>query len=267
MKSLIEEATSVEKAIEKAWARAGKPHTFSVKIFEEPETNFFGFLTKKSAKVGIFFDEKHVQQVVEEKGTKNPSVNTNMSPRPAQRNDDRPHNNRNQRNNNHRPRRDNRNQQDGRQDTRRSYDNNDDRRTDNDEFKDRRPRHEQQEPRERIELTEQRQERTERPERVERTERTERTERREHNGNREQRFDRNRRPGNRRPQQDRKPQERSTEQAPVEPKNLPAETNAPVFEFTTPSSTTGVKKNLRASSRRYSAKKETPSDDSSDNQQ
>lgn len=57
MKSLIEEASSVSKAIEKVWIRAGKPNTFSIKIYEEAEKNFFG-LTTKSAKVGIIFDEK-----------------------------------------------------------------------------------------------------------------------------------------------------------------------------------------------------------------
>lgn len=60
MKSLVEEASSVVKAIEKAWNRAGNPQTFSVKVFETPETNFFGF-TKKSAKVGIFFEEEAPQ--------------------------------------------------------------------------------------------------------------------------------------------------------------------------------------------------------------
>ena len=61
MKSLVEEASSVVKAIEKAWNRAGCPQTFSVKVFEAPETNFFGF-TKKSAKVGIFFEEEPAPQ-------------------------------------------------------------------------------------------------------------------------------------------------------------------------------------------------------------
>lgn len=56
MKSLIEEASSIIKAIEKAWEQAGKPQSFSVKIFEEPESNFLGF-NKKPAKVGIFFEE------------------------------------------------------------------------------------------------------------------------------------------------------------------------------------------------------------------
>lgn len=56
MKSLVEEASTVAKALEKAWTRAGKPQEFSVKVFEVEETNFLGF-TKKSAKVGIFFEE------------------------------------------------------------------------------------------------------------------------------------------------------------------------------------------------------------------
>ncbi len=56
MKSIMEEASSIIKAIEKAWQRADKPQNFSVKVFEEPEKNFLG-ITTKSAKIGLFFDE------------------------------------------------------------------------------------------------------------------------------------------------------------------------------------------------------------------
>jgi predicted RNA-binding protein Jag len=56
MKSLIEEASSIAKAIEKGWERAGKPNSFSVKVFELPEKNFIG-MTTKPAKVGLFFTE------------------------------------------------------------------------------------------------------------------------------------------------------------------------------------------------------------------
>lgn len=56
MKSIIEEATSVIKAVETAWNRAGNPEEFSIKVFELPHKNFFGITTKK-AKIGIFFDE------------------------------------------------------------------------------------------------------------------------------------------------------------------------------------------------------------------
>lgn len=59
MKSLIEESSSIAKAIEKGWERAGKPHSFSVKVFELPEKNFLG-MTTKYAKIGIFFTEERV---------------------------------------------------------------------------------------------------------------------------------------------------------------------------------------------------------------
>lgn len=55
MKSIVEEGSSIFKAIEKGWTRAGKPSHFSVKIFELPEKNFFG-MTTKQAKVGIMFE-------------------------------------------------------------------------------------------------------------------------------------------------------------------------------------------------------------------
>jgi predicted RNA-binding protein Jag len=59
MKSIIEEASSISKAVENGWIRAGKPQEFSVRVFEEPEKNFFGF-TKKPAKVGIFYKDAPV---------------------------------------------------------------------------------------------------------------------------------------------------------------------------------------------------------------
>jgi len=62
MKSIIEEASSISKAIENGWIRAGKPQEFSVRIFEEPEKNFFGF-TKKPAKIGIFYKEVPATQL------------------------------------------------------------------------------------------------------------------------------------------------------------------------------------------------------------
>lgn len=56
MKSIVEEASSIFKAIEAAWIRADKPSEFSVKVFEEPEKNFFGMVTK-SAKIALLFKE------------------------------------------------------------------------------------------------------------------------------------------------------------------------------------------------------------------
>ena len=79
MKSLVEEASSITKAIEKAWIRAGQPQSFSVKIFEIPEVGFLGFV-KKSAKVGIFFEEplpektkRHYSRPANKRAPRNPS--------------------------------------------------------------------------------------------------------------------------------------------------------------------------------------------------
>lgn len=57
MKSIIEQASSIMKAIEKAWNQAEQPKEFSIKIFEKEERNFFG-MTTKPAKIGIFFGDK-----------------------------------------------------------------------------------------------------------------------------------------------------------------------------------------------------------------
>lgn len=57
MKSIIEEASSVAKAVEKGWIQAGKPTEFSVKVFEVEQKNFLG-MTTKSAKIGIFYGSK-----------------------------------------------------------------------------------------------------------------------------------------------------------------------------------------------------------------
>lgn len=55
MKSVMQEASSIAKAIEQAWIKAGQPTEFSIKILEEPQKNFIGF-TMRSAKVALFFD-------------------------------------------------------------------------------------------------------------------------------------------------------------------------------------------------------------------
>ena len=62
MKSIMEQASSITKAIEKAWNRAGNPEEFSIKIFQTEERNFFG-MTTKPAKIGIFFTEKPVTPI------------------------------------------------------------------------------------------------------------------------------------------------------------------------------------------------------------
>jgi hypothetical protein len=61
MRSVIHEASSIAKAIEQGWIKAGKPRNFSVKIFEEPQRSFFGLFTAKSAKIGIFVEDRKPQ--------------------------------------------------------------------------------------------------------------------------------------------------------------------------------------------------------------
>jgi len=79
MKSIIEEASSIAKAIENGWLKAGKPQEFSIKVFEEPEKNFFG-LTKRSAKIGIFYNDTQIkQEQSKQKFTTSPSKNTTIT--------------------------------------------------------------------------------------------------------------------------------------------------------------------------------------------
>lgn len=57
MKSMLNEASSVAKAVEKAWTDAGKPTEFSIKVLEVGEKNFIGF-SKKPAVISITFDAR-----------------------------------------------------------------------------------------------------------------------------------------------------------------------------------------------------------------
>ncbi len=57
MKSIMEEASTITKAIETAWNRAGQPQEFTVKVLELPKTSFFGLKTAKSAKIALIFNE------------------------------------------------------------------------------------------------------------------------------------------------------------------------------------------------------------------
>lgn len=89
MKSLVEEASTIQKAVEKAWIRAGKPAEFTVKIFEEPKHNFFG-MTTRSAKVALFFKNPHSDSHTTESKD---SVHTTQKNRDRERKHERPHNN------------------------------------------------------------------------------------------------------------------------------------------------------------------------------
>lgn len=61
MKSILQEASTIAKAIEQAWKEAGEPHNFSIKILELPQRNFIG-LTTRSAKIAFIFNEAPVKQ-------------------------------------------------------------------------------------------------------------------------------------------------------------------------------------------------------------
>ncbi len=57
MKSIVQEASSIAKAIDQGWQRAGKPAEFTIKVFEQGSRGFLGF-GSTPAKVGIFFKEQ-----------------------------------------------------------------------------------------------------------------------------------------------------------------------------------------------------------------
>jgi hypothetical protein len=80
MKSIVEEASSIAKAIENGWVRAGKPQEFTVRIFEEPEKGFLG-MTKKPAKVGLFYKDMPAPVATKQRDFRHTEKQSN---RPAQ---------------------------------------------------------------------------------------------------------------------------------------------------------------------------------------
>ncbi len=62
---MLQEASTVLKAIDKAWQEAGKPGEFTIKVLQVEEKNFFGFV-KKSAIVSILYDPRK-QTVADQK--------------------------------------------------------------------------------------------------------------------------------------------------------------------------------------------------------
>ena len=84
MKSIMEEASTITKAIENAWIRANKPSEFKIRVFQEPETNFFGF-SKKAAKIAFFFEEKKEERPRHKPHHKRPQPKTENTHTPKQR--------------------------------------------------------------------------------------------------------------------------------------------------------------------------------------
>src|ERR1700733_4025113 len=89
MKSLMEEASSISKAIENAWNRAGNPQEFSVKILELPKTSFFGLKTAKSAKIALFFNDAIIKVKEHSSRPARPAAQQQSS-RPAPRTPEQP---------------------------------------------------------------------------------------------------------------------------------------------------------------------------------
>lgn len=55
MKSIVQEGSTVAKAVEKALQIAGNPREFTVKVLEDAQKNFFG-MTTRSAKISLLFE-------------------------------------------------------------------------------------------------------------------------------------------------------------------------------------------------------------------
>ena len=77
MKSVVQEASSIAKAIEQAWSQAGKPQEFTIKVLEQPQKNFIGFTTH-SAKVALYFEE--VVQKTSDQRPRRPNVQQQRQP-------------------------------------------------------------------------------------------------------------------------------------------------------------------------------------------
>lgn len=59
MKSILQEANSIERAIDKAWNQAGKPKEFTIKVLDEGERNFLG-LSRRPAIVTILYKPEKI---------------------------------------------------------------------------------------------------------------------------------------------------------------------------------------------------------------
>lgn len=59
MNSIMQEASSLAKAVEQAWIKAGKPQKFSIRVFEDAEKNFLGISTKP-AKIALLFEKEDI---------------------------------------------------------------------------------------------------------------------------------------------------------------------------------------------------------------
>ena len=73
MKSLLQEANSIPKAVEKAWIEAGKPAQFTINIMEKGEKNILG-MTKQPAIVSISFELEAPKRSFERNKSRRPET-------------------------------------------------------------------------------------------------------------------------------------------------------------------------------------------------
>jgi len=66
MKSILQESSTIIKAIEKAWSEAGKPEEFTIKIVQKEERNFLG-ICKKQAIVSFQYGTKVIARKQQQK--------------------------------------------------------------------------------------------------------------------------------------------------------------------------------------------------------
>jgi predicted RNA-binding protein Jag len=71
---MLHEASSVTKAVQKAWENSGKPREFTINVLELGETNFFGFSTRPAI-VSITFDPRHAAPQVNNNDRRDQSRN------------------------------------------------------------------------------------------------------------------------------------------------------------------------------------------------
>ncbi len=78
MRSILQEESSVIKAIEKAWNKAGQPEEFSIKIFNTEKKSFFGFVKKMAIISLVFEPSKILREEEQRKAPKRFSKNFNL---------------------------------------------------------------------------------------------------------------------------------------------------------------------------------------------
>lgn len=75
---MLHEASTIAKAIEKAWNESGKPVEFTIKVLETGEKNFLGF-TKRPSIVSITFDPRKQPYAGQRAQREIPNRNINQS--------------------------------------------------------------------------------------------------------------------------------------------------------------------------------------------